>query len=82
METDPDNYDVNYTLFYGTDEDELTEAGTIFTAPNTKRPVPLLIATIILLTFLLYLLSRQVTPKVKTILQTACVTVLFYLLDS
>ncbi len=62
-ETDPDNYNVSYTLFYGTVEDELT--GIIVPPPTTKLPTALFIFSITFLTILLYLLSRQHTQKAK-----------------
>lgn len=72
-ETAPSEYDVNYTLFYGTDQNEVTTASaTILTNPTPNNNLP--ISIIVSLTVLALLVGRY-RPQRKLLPQT--VSILF-----
>ena len=68
-ETAPSDYDVTYTLFYGTDQTEVRTAGVIAVSPPAPGNNPLLPGTIAALVALL-LLAIRYRPTTKLLPQT------------
>ncbi len=76
-ETAPSEYDVNYTLFYGTDQNEVTTASaTLPVNPNSSNNLP--ISIIVILTVLGLLVGRY-RPQGK--LQTQTIGILLIALS-
>ncbi len=79
-ETAPTNYDVTYTLFYGTNEDELTNAGAIIAVQPTSGTPNVPAGVIIALTALLLVTAgSHLLPKIKTKLQTTSLVAIILL---
>ncbi len=70
-ETAPSGYDVSYTLFYGTDENEVRNAGSIVTIPppsNNNLPTGIII---VLAALTLVMMSTRYGSRIKFLPQTA-----------
>ncbi len=70
-ETAPSDYDVTYTLYYGTDQNEVSNANVIFIAPpvSGNKNIPSF-AIIILVTLFLLRMAYRFPPKLKHSRQT------------
>ncbi len=63
-ETAPSEYDVSYTLFYGTNQDEVDSAAVFpFLPPITKHHLPITIVGILLVLMLFGIQSRNQTKR-------------------
>ncbi|MEE4252820.1 MAG: fibronectin type III domain-containing protein [Desulfuromusa sp.] len=82
-QTAPAGYDVTYTLYYGTDKNEVSSAGSFISPPPTSgdnlKPVGIILVLLLCLTVLTILTKFKLITPIKP-LRSACSLLLIILL--